>query len=408
MDSAFLAKEDEEDDVRSQLKPPSHAAARDLTWHRRSCSRIGSIANHIEAASLYSTRPVVPPLRRQLPPLFLRNKVGCTTARREVEEARHPVEGKLRLAKMSSTGHTDAIGFLSLRQRCRLFPPLLPLLQEPFRCERLPQQTTPKQGRGHGSVSSASEIGTGNTKQIPGHRGKVSAQPKHFFGTSSRPLPASSARNSTMGSGKERHRLGNVKDRGTSSGNVKGLQEGELCTPNITFPPVLQVHQELVRCGCCRRAPPVHKASTHTVQCQPQQQALQEITTSSLAPPLKRHVTAIMSQRKAESSMARGERALWSMERKYQLPQGNAKLCGTWNINVDKVDECKLCTAEVLLLSPNQLRFEEPMLGPPLSRVKTSEKDLLETPLESSLQESIGGNEASSIASNSIDNGPHF
>ncbi|KAH6920947.1 hypothetical protein HPB50_028066 [Hyalomma asiaticum] len=92
-------------------------------------------------------------------------------------------------------------------QRCRSFPPLLPFLQEPFRCERFTQQTTPKQVREHGSVSSASAIGTANTKQIRGHRGTVSAQPTHFFGTSSRPLPASSAHNNAMESGKERHRL---------------------------------------------------------------------------------------------------------------------------------------------------------------------------------------------------------
>ncbi|KAH6920204.1 hypothetical protein HPB50_028812 [Hyalomma asiaticum] len=157
--SAFLANEDDEDDVRSQLEPPSHAAARG--------------ARVVESQALRTTSKRLP--------------VVNTASRAAIEET-------VPTALASKQG-----------QRCRLLPPLLPLLQEPFLCERLPQQTTPEQAREHGSVSPSSAIGITNAKQIRGHQGNVSAQPKHFFGTSSRPLPTSSARNSTLESGKERH-----------------------------------------------------------------------------------------------------------------------------------------------------------------------------------------------------------
>ncbi|KAH6921003.1 hypothetical protein HPB50_028012 [Hyalomma asiaticum] len=41
----------------------------------------------------------------------------------------------------------------------------------------------------------------------------------------------------------------NMRHSGVSSGNVKGLQEGQLCTVNIVFPPVLLLLQEPALCG---------------------------------------------------------------------------------------------------------------------------------------------------------------
>ncbi|KAH6921034.1 hypothetical protein HPB50_027979 [Hyalomma asiaticum] len=44
-------------------------------------------------------------------------------------------------------------------------------------------------------------------------------------------------------------RTGQYEALGASSGNIKGLQEGQLCTLNIVFPPVLQLLQEPALCG---------------------------------------------------------------------------------------------------------------------------------------------------------------